>query len=139
SSVLALHGITLQSGQGRAKAWAALDDNRVVDVRLDTTLERLVFAGSTIAVVPGGAGQIPIQRIKHLQGRMHWQRSGTGWRLDAPLLQLDMQDRQYRLDRLTLATGQHYALVADHVDVEPLAALALLSNRVPAPLRHWLL
>src|SRR5690606_3119927 len=34
SSVLALHGITLQSGQGRAKAWAALDDNRVVDVRL---------------------------------------------------------------------------------------------------------
>lgn len=139
ASVLALHGITLQGGRGQAKAWVALDDNRVVDVRLDTTLEQLVLAGSTIAAVPGGAGQIPIRGIERLQGRMHWQRTGAGWRLDAPLLRLDMQDQQYRLDRLTLAAGQHYALVADHLDVEPLAALAVLSNRVPAALRHWLL
>ncbi|MEO6170831.1 MAG: YhdP family protein [Lysobacter sp.] len=139
ASVLALHGITLQGGRGQAKAWAALDDNRVVDVRLDTTLEGMVLAGSTIAAVPGGAGQIPIRGIKRLQGRMHWQRTATGWRLDAPLLRLDMQDQQYQLDGATLVAGQHYALVADRIDVEPLAALALLSNRVPAALRHWLL
>ena len=139
SSVLALHGISLQAGVGRARAWAELVDKRIVDVRMEATLERLVLAGSTIAPVAGGAGQIPIRGIERLEGRVHWQQTGAGWRVDAPLLRLDMQGTQYGLDRLTLAAGEHYALVADRVDVEPLAALALLSDQLLPGLRHWLL
>src|SRR5690606_34854765 len=87
----------------------------------------------------GGAGQIPLQAIDQLQGRVHWQRTTDGWQLDAPSLGLAMQGAAHRFDHLTLAAGDDYALLADHIDVQPLVALALLSDRVPGPLRHWLL
>ena len=139
ASALAVHGITVQGGYGRAKAWIELEDNRVVDIQAETTLERVVLTGSTIAPVAGGAGQIPLRAIERFEGRIHWQPTADGWRLDAPLLRLDMQGAQHRLDHLTLAFGASYALVADRIDVEPLAALALLSDQLPAPVRHWML
>ncbi len=138
-SVLAAHGVALRAGHGRAKAWAQLEDKRVVDVRLEATLERVVLAGTTIAPVAGGAGQIPLQVIDRVDARVHWQRAAGGWRLDAPMLQMDMQGVQHHLDNLVLAAGDHYALVADRIDVQPLVALALLSDQWPRPLRHWLL
>lgn len=139
ASVLALHGVALQAGEGRVKAWADLEDKRLAGVRLDATLERMVLAGSTIAPVAGSAGQIPLKAIDLLEGRLHWQRTEGGWQLDAPLLHLRMQGEDHRFDPLMLAAGKQYGLVAGHIDIEPLAALALLSDQLPGPLRHWLL
>ncbi|QOW23880.1 TIGR02099 family protein [Lysobacter sp. H23M47] len=139
ASVLDLHGIALQTGEGRAQAWADLEDKRLVGVKLETTLERVVLAGSTIAPVPGAAGQIPLQVIDLLESRLSWQRTDGGWQLDAPLLHLRMQGEDHRFGPLTLAAGRQYGLVAGQIDLQPLASLAVLSNQLPGPLRHWLL
>ncbi|QOW18905.1 TIGR02099 family protein [Lysobacter ciconiae] len=139
ASVLDLHGITLQTGDGRARAWADLEDKRLVGVKLETTLERVVLAGSTIAPVPGAAGQIPLQVIDLLESRVIWRRTDGGWQLDAPLLHLQTQGEDHRFGPLTLAAGRQYGLVAEHIDLQPLASLAVLSNQLPGPLRHWLL
>jgi uncharacterized protein (TIGR02099 family) len=144
SSLLKTMGVSVQAGRGQAKAWLDLQDKRVVDVRLDAALDELLLVGSTIAANDGDgatavAGQIPVVRIDRVATRARWQRVADGWRLDAPHLGLEMQGGQYNFDGLLLAAGGHRAVMAEHIDVAPLANIALLSDRLSPSLRRWLL
>src|SRR3546814_10713254 len=46
SSLLRLLGVTLESGVGRAQAWATLDGHRIAGVTVDASLDGVVLRGA---------------------------------------------------------------------------------------------
>ncbi|MGH8085038.1 MAG: YhdP family protein [Lysobacter sp.] len=134
SSLLRLLGVTLESGIGRAQAWATLDDHRVAGVTVDASLDGVVLRGVPI----NPAAQAPRTRFDRVEARTRWQLVDGGWRLDAPSLAFTTGDGRHVLDGLLLAGGERVAVVAERVDVGPLVAVAALSDRVSPGLRRWL-
>lgn len=131
--LLQVAGIGVESGQGRAEAWAQLREHRVTQVTTDVAFERVGLRGTPL---PGH--EVPRVAFQNIQARARWQVRRGGWRLDAPTLRLDSAGKPQKLDGLAVAGGQRYALLADRIDAGPLLAAAALSDRLPAGLRHWL-
>ncbi|MGV8941678.1 MAG: YhdP family protein [Lysobacter sp.] len=141
SALLKTMGVSVQAGHGQARVWVGLRDKRVVGVALEAALDKLVLVGNTIAAGDGAgarAGMIPVVRVERVATRARWQAVDGGWRLEAPSLTLDMQGRQYSFDGLLLAAGARQAVAAQHIDIAPLASIALLSDRLSPALRRWL-
>src|SRR5690606_13805677 len=135
SSLLQWAGVAIQGGQGRAKAWMALRDKRVVTITLDTLIEEVTLSGAPVGLSnPGGAvpagAAVPVARLDRFATHARWQRIDTGWRLDAPMLQIDTGNQSHVLDGLSLAGGERYAIVADQLDLAPLVSIAALSDRL---------
>ncbi|MGY0558207.1 MULTISPECIES: YhdP family protein [unclassified Lysobacter] len=144
SPLLQLAGVAIQGGQGSVEAWMTLRDKRVAMVTLDTLLEDVTLSGAPVALsaavdARAQGAAVPVARLERFEARARWQQVDGGWRLDAPALRVDADSQQHVFDGLLLAGGDHYALVADRVDLAPLAHIAALSDRLPAPLRRWLL
>ncbi|HEU0305889.1 MAG TPA: YhdP family protein, partial [Lysobacter sp.] len=135
SSLLKVRGITIESGTGRAEAWAALRDNRIASITVDAALDRLVLRGTPIE----GGMETPRSRFDHVEARVDYQLIKGGWRIDAPLLRIGRDANAQKLDGLLLAGGEQYALHADEVDAGPLLATLALSDKLSPDLRRWLL
>ena len=133
--LLDLMGVAAEAGNGRAEAWARLDGLRVAEVTAQGELAAVVLRGTPL----GPGAPAPRMRLQKVDALARWQQVDGGWRVDAPRLQLTTDDGASRLDGLRLAGGTQYGLGAEQLDIAPLAAVASLSDRVPAGLRRWIL
>ncbi|MFD0737732.1 YhdP family protein [Lysobacter koreensis] len=143
SPLLRLAGIGVESGHGRAEAWAELRGHRIAEVTVDAALDQVGLRG---APLPGNASSQRV-RFARVESRARWRldaaaRAGKpgvpGWRFDAPKLRIGSGAQRQTLDGLVLAGGERYALLAQRVDAAPLFALAALSDRLSPALRSWL-
>ncbi len=134
SALLKVQGVTVESGLGRAEAWAELRGNRVATVTIDSALDAVALRGTSL----DAAAAPPRRRFDHVQARGRYQLIKGGWRVDAPLLRIGRGDNEQKLDGLLLAGGEQYAVQAKEVDGGPLLAALALSDKIPPGLRHWL-
>ncbi|RPE76971.1 uncharacterized protein (TIGR02099 family) [Vulcaniibacterium tengchongense] len=131
--LLQFAGIGVESGQGRAEAWAELRGHRVVRVRAAAALERIGLRGAAL-----GADPAPRLAFGRVDALARWQLAPGGWRLDAPRLRVGAGAGTQTLDGLRVAGGERYGLHAARLDAGPLLAAAALSDALPARLRQWL-
>ena len=132
--LLHLAGVSATAGQGRAEAWAQLQNHRVAGLQVRTVLEGVALQGA-----PLEDGSVPRLQYPHLDAQLDWRASADGWRLDVPRLRLGEAVGANVLDGLALRrSGQRYAGMADHVDAAPLLSIAALSDRMAPVLRQWI-
>ncbi len=140
SPLLRFAGVRVESGQGRAQAWAELRGHRIAAVTLATALQGVGLRAEGPRPAPAGAKPAPAAtaRFEQVQAHASWRLTDSGWRLDAPILRFAQGGQTQALDGLAAAGGAHYALRAPRIDAGPLAQVAALSDAVPERLRHWL-
>lgn len=134
SSLLHLAGVAVESGRGRAEAWADLRGHRIAQVTLDARLDGVALRGTPI----GMETSIPRVGYDRVEARARWQVVPGGWRFDAPRLRIGSGARTQKLDGLLLADGARQVLHAEQLDVAPLLAVAALSDRLSPSLRRWI-
>jgi len=135
TSLLKMQGITLESGAGRAEAWANLRDKRIAAITVAAMLDNVALRGTPIET----GAQPPRSRFDHVEGLAHYRLIQGGWRVDAPQLRIGRADEAQKLDGLLLAGGDNYAVQAKQVDAGPLFAALALSDKLSPELRRWLL
>ncbi|MDQ3510783.1 MAG: hypothetical protein M3414_03670, partial [Pseudomonadota bacterium] len=133
SALLQLAGITVQTGTGRAEAWAQLHRHRIAVVTVEAALDDVGLVGEAQAV-----GSPPRVRFDQVQASARWRLTQDGWRVDAPSLRFTEGETVHTLDGLLLSGGERYALIAERIQAGPLLAVAALSDALPLPLRRWL-
>ncbi len=133
-ALLDLGGIAVVSGSGSMRAWAEVEQRRLVSLASDVRLQSLGLRGAPVS----GLHQAPSLEFERLDARARWQRTPEGWRFDAPLLRVGGAGAMQTLDGLTFAGGERFAMIADTLDAGPLFAVAGLSDRLPPELRRWL-
>lgn len=133
SALMQLAGVTVQTGTGRAEAWARLQRHRISVVTVETALDDVGLLGRTSAGEPPGR-----VLFDHVQASARWRLTPDGWRVDAPSLRFTEGATVHSLDGLLLSGGERYALIAEQIQAGPLLAVASLSDRLPAPLRRWM-
>ncbi len=154
SSVLRISGVTIAAGRGRAEVWATLRKRQVSAISVDGDLADVRLRGApfndaqtakpatTVPAEPNGAADAtaPVAVFARLQAVAHWSADDSGWRLDAPSMQVHAQadSKPQRLDGLVLAGGKRYGLRAERIDAGPLFSVIALSNRLDPALRRWL-
>lgn len=134
AALLKVQGIAVESGVGRAEAWAELRGNRVAAITFDTALDNVALRGTPIEA---GAAP-PRSRFDHVEALAHYRLIQDGWRVDAPRLRIGRAGNAQKLDGLLVAGGARYALQAEQVDAGPLFATLALSDRISPGLRRWL-
>ena len=127
-------GVVAEGGKGRAQGWIELRDHRVVLATSQLDLQQVQLAGAALA--DGSA--LPPVRFEKVEGRVRWRLARSGWRLDAPQLNIGDTDSPQVLDGLVLAGGREFALLADDLDGAPFLQLMALSDRLDPGLRRWL-
>jgi uncharacterized protein (TIGR02099 family) len=132
SRLLHAAGVSVRSGEGRARAWGELRAHRVEQVTLDAELDDVVLAGAPLD------GVQPAVRYPRVETRARWQHAASGWALHAPRLRLGGGERMQMLDGLRIAGGHRSMLSAARLDAAPLLELATLSDRIDPALRRWL-
>jgi uncharacterized protein (TIGR02099 family) len=137
SSLLHVAGVQIIAGSGRADAWAQLRHHRVTTLTVDATLAKLRLRGAPLpSTQPAIASQVELAGVRT---QLRWRVIAGGWRVDAPVLRVDSAGSQQQLDGLVLAGGQHFGLLAQHLDAGPVLTIASLSDRMVPSIRRWLL
>ncbi|MBA2239537.1 MAG: hypothetical protein H0W24_12710, partial [Lysobacter sp.] len=134
SALLQLAGVKVETGTGRAEAWAELRRHRIAMVTVETALDDVVLRGA--ALEPGPTR--PQLRFEHVQASARWRLARDGWRLDAPSMRLTEGKLVHRLDGLLIAGGDRFGVLAEQLQAGPLLSVAALSDRLPLSLRRWL-
>jgi uncharacterized protein (TIGR02099 family) len=134
SPLLRYAGVTIDAGNGYAQVWAELRGHRFTTVTVDAAINQLALSGAA-----SGAQAAPRLRFERIETRARWRAVSGGWRFDAPRLRIGSGEAQQSLDGLLLAGGQRYAVIASHLRIAPLLAVAALSDRLDPGLRRWLL
>ena len=134
SGKVALLGVGVQAGQGRAEAWGRLDGNRIVAMHALASLQDVVLRGAPLA--PGEPAPRHLLGVLALDAR--WSGTVRQWQAKATRLRIGGDDHAQILDGLALQGGQRYAASAARIDAGPLAAVLALSDAVPPALRRWL-
>lgn len=132
SRVLHVAGVSVRSGEGRARAWGRMHAHRVEQVTLDAALANVVLVGAPLD------GRLPQANYPRVETRARWQHAGGQWALHAPRLRLGDDGRLQTLDGLRITGGRHPTLSAPRVDAAPLLELATLSARLEPALRRWI-
>ena len=148
SSLLRISGVTIAAGRGRAEVWATLRKRQISAISVDGDLAGVRLRGApfsdakTATVDAGGVmdATAPVAAFARLQAVAHWSADDSGWRLDAPSMQVHAQadSKPQRLDGLVLAGGRRYGLRAERIDADPLFSVIALSDRLDPALRRWL-
>ena len=148
SSLLRISGVTIAAGRGRAEIWATLRKRQIAAISIDGDLADVRLHGAqfsdvkTAAAVAAGTAEatVPVVAFARLQTVAHWSADNSGWRLDAPSMQVHAQadSKPQRLDGLVLAGGKRYGLRAERIDAGPLFSVIALSDRLDPALRRWL-
>lgn len=126
--LLSVEGVTM-AGHGRARAWATLHDMRVEEVEADLGLAAVRVERTTSAAA-----------FDQIAGRLRWLREGSGWRVDVPGLEFEVDGRRHALESVAFAWQgpEQLALAADRLEPGPALQLLGLSDRSGAGLRNWL-
>ncbi|MEI2455946.1 MULTISPECIES: YhdP family protein [Lysobacter] len=136
SPLLKLAGIRIESGQGRAEAWAELRGHRVAAVTVSAALDRVGLRAERHGAHADAA---PARtEFEHVETLSFWRLTEQGWRYDAQRLRIGSGEQVQTLDGLAVAGGERYALRAPRIDAGPLIAVVALSDALPERLRHWL-
>jgi uncharacterized protein (TIGR02099 family) len=148
SPLLRVGGVTVAAGRGRAEVWATLRKRQVAAISIDGDLAGVRLRGApfndgkTVDAAAGIAAKTaaPVASFARLQAVAHWSAGASGWRLDAPSMQVhaEADSKPQVLDGLVLAGGKRYGLRAERIDAGPLFAVVALSDRLDPGLRRWL-
>lgn len=138
--VLAAAGVVPMEGTARAEVWLRLHDQRVEQLTVDLLAEKTVLR--SVDVLPAGgvsADAVPANaRFDRLEATARWTLDGDNWRLQVPALAVTQGTNVARLGGLKAQGGDTIAVVADQLDLSPLAALLSLSDRLSPRLRAFL-
>ncbi|MBS0193251.1 MAG: TIGR02099 family protein [Proteobacteria bacterium] len=134
---LAVAGARVEQGRGKVQLWLGIHDSRVTSVQVDANLRNVRVSGHAIAA--DGSAR-PTVDLSDIAVSARWRMLEQGWDFVAPVFRLRTLDgRDDRLDGIALRSDGGIALAAPRVDGGLLLALGMLSDRVPAGLRDWLL
>lgn len=129
---LQLFGVALAGGHGSGDAWLDVDARRVKRVVTRSDFSDVLLRSST----PGTtATPVLLQRV---QGLAQFRHEGGDWQLDVPELSITRAGVTQRLDGLHARGGSRLSAAVQRIDLPMVAALATLSDRVPADLARWL-
>ncbi len=138
ASVMAAAGVVPQEGTARANVWLRLHDQRVEQLTVDLLAEKTVLRSIDALPVTGGVASPASARFDRLEATARWTLAGDNWRLQVPALAVTQGKNVARLGGLKAQGGDTIAVVADQLDLSPLAALLSLSDRLPPRLRVFL-
>ncbi len=154
SSLLRVSGVTIAAGRGRAEVWATLRKRQIAAISVDSDLADVRLRGAPFnaaqSAKPAATAHgepndtadatAPVAAFARLQAVAHWSADDSGWRLDAPSMQVHAQadSKPQRLDGLVIAGGKRYGLRAERIDAGPLFSVIALSDRLDPALRRWL-
>jgi uncharacterized protein (TIGR02099 family) len=128
-----------ERGGGEVGLWARLRDQRVTEVTVHADLSGARLRAA--APVRATDGRLLSTRVdfERLQADARWSKTDTGWRLQAPRLNLTRAGKVAHLDGLRIEGGRRFALQGRELDLSPLASMLALSDRIPGALRLFLL
>lgn len=130
-------GVALHQGSGDVDAWFEVRDRRIVQVQAEVELESLGLRG--LHTVAAGASSIePRLGIDALGLSARWRSGANGWELSVPRLLVDDGGERAEASGLLLVRDGGWRAQAGRLELAAPLALAMLSDRVPAPLRRWL-
>ncbi|MBL0164246.1 MAG: TIGR02099 family protein [Xanthomonadales bacterium] len=135
-------GITVVTAKGDLQLWASWQAGQLNETQLKLALGQTILQANTEIKVDEKVAVLPRSAFDHLALSARWQRQQTGWRFD-------LADFSAGSDNPAGPVGR---LVAEYASAEPasthvrastlelgsLGTLAMLSDAVPARLRHWL-
>ena len=127
---LQVAGVAPAAGSGRLRAWAQLQQHRVVRVRAEGALRDVALRAR--------AGTDPVLALGAVELDARWTGSLRQWRADALRLRVGGEADRQVLDGLAMAGGAQLGLRAERIDAGPLLAVMALADGVPERLRQWL-
>jgi uncharacterized protein (TIGR02099 family) len=142
-----LAGIELVHGNGELGLWLDIAQRRLVGARLETELASVSLRGLRPLPTHADDDRQPIEvryGFDALAASLHWRRDDAGgWTLDVVRLDLDAGDARTelanaRIERRSREGGGIRATLQGNVELGPLLALPMLSDRPSDAVRRWL-
>ncbi|MEO7251254.1 MAG: DUF3971 domain-containing protein, partial [Arenimonas sp.] len=132
-------GAIAEQGGGDLGMWARVRDQRIVQVTVQAELNKVRLRSSTPVLAGDGSRRLARVDFDKLQSTARWSVTRNGWRIQAPHLNVTRAGYVAHLDNMSLEGGRAFALRGSELDLSPLAAMLALSNRLPDPIRLFLL
>lgn len=136
--VLASVGVVPDQGTGDIGLWGTLRDQRIVQVTMQAVLRDASMHSAKPTLLGNGVAQPGRLRFEELNADARWQATRSGWRIQAPHLNMKRSGKVAHLDGLLIEGGSRFALVGKELDLSPLAAMLSLGDQLPGPLRGFL-
>lgn len=137
---LPLAGIEAIQADGDLDLWLTVKDRQVQEGRIEARLSPLTLRGRReIALDAQGDDTVEARYgLDQVEAALRWQRNAAGWSVDIARLDMDAGDARTALSGVRIERDEGLRLRAPEVEIAPLLAMAMLSERVPAGLRRWL-
>lgn len=129
---LQLFGVALAGGHGSGDAWLDVGARRVTKLVTRNDFSDVLLRSST-----PGSGNAPVV-LQRVQGLAQFRHDGADWQLDVPQLSITRAGATQALDGLHATGGARLSAAVERIDLPMVAAIAALSDRVPADLARWL-
>lgn len=137
--LLAAIGVVAEQGGGDVGMWGQVRDQRIVQVTVQAKLNKVRLRSSAPVLAGDGSKQLARVDFDQLQATARWSATSNGWRIEAPRLNVTRAGYVAHLDNMSLEDGRRFALRGSELDLSPLAAMLALSDRLPDPIRLFLL
>jgi len=138
SPLLKATGITLESGEGEANAWANLQNQRVTSLQTQADLQNIQIVSSKLIKLDTAKAISPDAVYDRLEVSAKWFEQKNGWQFTAPVLRFHRDKKIASLDGLLIAGGENIILRAPQIDLQPAFTLLSLTDQLPEKLRQWL-
>lgn len=136
--MLASAGIVPRTGDAGANVWLRLRDQRVEQLTVELQAQRVVLESTVPLDLADGRAVPASARFDRLKTTARWTMRGEEWQLQVPELEIGQAGGSASLGGLRARGGDRLAIVADELDLAPVAALLSLSDRLPPRLRSFL-
>jgi uncharacterized protein (TIGR02099 family) len=138
-----LTGISAPTGDADIEVWADWRQGRIDDMRLRLALRDASLATSEPLSSDAKDHDLPRTHFEHLALSARWLRQGEGdWIFDLADMRVTHEGVEQPPARLRVQKSggdqASFEVAGNELDIDALASIALLSNRLPQKLRNWL-
>ncbi len=135
-------GIAVVTAKGDLQLWATWQAGQLNETQLKLALGQTILQANTEIQVDDKVAVLPRSAFEHLDLSARWQRQQTGWRFDLADFSAGPANPSGPVGRLIAeyasADPASIHVRASTLELASLGTLAMLSDAVPARLRHWL-
>ncbi len=138
---LPVAAVTARAGRGDIEFWATWSRNRINDARTRIGLRGATFGSDVPIAIDTHTSVAPRAHLDALSFVARWRREATGWDFDLADLVSGPSSSGARgsLSLHWIDEGHpHFSADARDLALQPLGSLAMLSDRLPVAVRHWL-